>query len=91
MRGRVITIAPLPDSFDTEEEAGEFWDSHSTMDYEEYLEPAGDTIELAHRVFEVPIEEDVFRRLQEEAKSANQPVRAFLDHTLRKTLAVTGG
>ena len=47
------TIDPLPDSFETEEEAGAFWDAHSTMDYQEYLEPSNDTIEVSERVFEV--------------------------------------
>ncbi len=32
----------LPDSFESEEAAGEFWDSHSTMDYQEYLERVED-------------------------------------------------
>ncbi len=30
---------PLPETFVSEEEAGDFWDEHSTADYEEYLEP----------------------------------------------------
>lgn len=47
------SIDPLPDSFETEEEAGAFWDVHSTIDYEEYLEPAKDVIEIRDRVFEV--------------------------------------
>ena len=29
---------PLPETFATAEEAGEFWDTHSTSDYKEYLE-----------------------------------------------------
>ncbi len=32
------TIDPLPDSFETEEQAGAFWDAHSTMDYQQHLE-----------------------------------------------------
>jgi len=44
-------IDPLPDSFATEEEAGAFWDAHSTSDYEEYLEPAEDVIEIRDRIF----------------------------------------
>ncbi len=44
---------PLPDSFESEEQAGEFWDSHSTMDYQEYLESSDDTIEISECVFEV--------------------------------------
>ncbi len=43
---------PLPDSFETEEEAGAFWDAHSTMDYQEHLEPSNDTIQISERVFE---------------------------------------
>lgn len=45
-------IDPLPDSFDTEYTAGEFWDTHSTMDYIEYLEPADDVFDIQERVFE---------------------------------------
>jgi hypothetical protein len=38
MIDRNKTIDPLPDSFETEQKAGEFWDAHSTMHYQEYLE-----------------------------------------------------
>ncbi len=79
---------PLPDSFATEEEAGEFWDSHSTMDYIEYLEPVDDVIDLKQRVFDVQVKEDVFQRLQEEAKTLHQPVPKVLDRILRKTLTM---
>ena len=48
-------IDPLPDSFETEEQAGAFWDTHSTMDYQEYLETSNDAIEITERVFEVPL------------------------------------
>ena len=40
------SIDPLPDSFETEEEAGAFWGAHSTSDYEEYLEPYAELIEF---------------------------------------------
>jgi hypothetical protein len=46
MSNKKKTIDPLPDSFETEEEAGAFWDTHSSMDYKEYLEPSDDTIEI---------------------------------------------
>lgn len=89
MKNKDRNIDPLPDSFATEEEAGEFWDSHSTMDYEEYLEPVDDTIDIRQRVFEVPVEEDVFQRLQQEAQTLQQPVPQVVDQILRKTLAMT--
>lgn len=81
-------IDPLPDSFATEEEAGAFWDAHSTMDYAECLEPVDDVIEIKNRVFEVAVAEDVFQRLQQEAGSLRQSVPTVLDRILRKTLAI---
>ena len=52
MKSTDKTIDPLPDSFETEEQAGEFWDTHSLMDYQEHLEATDDTIEISERVFE---------------------------------------
>ena len=79
-------IDPLPDSFETEEEAGAFWDAHSTIDYEEYLEPAEDVIKIRERIFEVQIAEDVFQKLQREASALHQTVPKVVDQILRKQL-----
>jgi hypothetical protein len=46
MRDKDTAIKPVPDSFETEEEAGAFWDAHSVMDYPEDLELSNDTIEI---------------------------------------------
>lgn len=86
MENKSKSIDPLPDSFETEEEAGAFWDAHSTADYEEYLEPAEDVIEIRKRVFEVSVAEDVFKKLQQEATSLRQPVPKIVDEILRKEL-----
>jgi hypothetical protein len=87
MRDKDKTIEPLPDSFETEEKAGAFWDAHSTMDYQEHLEPSNDTIEISERVFEVQVAEDVFKKLQQEAASLHQSVPKIVDKILRKELA----
>ncbi|MBN1312533.1 MAG: hypothetical protein JXB30_14050 [Anaerolineae bacterium] len=82
-------IEPLPETFASEEEAGEFWDTHSTMDYVEFLESVDDVIEIRQRVFEIQVEEEVFERLQAEAKQLHQSVPKVVDQILRKTLAMT--
>ncbi len=38
MEDKSNLIDPLSESFETAEEAGAFWDAHSTADYQEYLE-----------------------------------------------------
>ena len=87
MRDRDKIIDPLPDSFESEEQAGEFWDTHSLMDYQEHLEATDDPIEIRERVFEVQVAEDVFKKLQQEAASLHQPVPKIVDKILRKELA----
>ena len=87
MKSKDKTIDPLPDSFETEEKAREFWDTHSTMDYQEYLEPSDDRIIISERVFEVQVAEDVFKKLQQEADSLHQSVPKIVDEILRKELA----
>jgi len=86
MENKSKSIDPLPDSFETEEEAGAFWDAHSTIDYEEYLEPAEDVIEIRERIFEVQVAEDVFKKLLREATSLHQSVPKVVDQILRKEL-----
>jgi hypothetical protein len=43
------SIDLLPDRFSSAEEAGEFWDTHSTGDYEDQLEPVDMKIEIKRR------------------------------------------
>ena len=64
MPNKKKVIGPLPDSFASEEEAGEFWDTHSLADYEEFREPADVTFDIQERVFEVRVAEDIFQKLQ---------------------------
>ena len=79
-------IDPLPEEFESEEQAGKFWDTHSTMDYQEHLEATDDSIDISERVFEVQVAEDVFKRLQQQAASQHQPVPKIVDEILRKEL-----
>jgi len=82
------TIDPLPDSFETEEQAGAFWDAHSAADYAEHLEAADDvTFEISERVFEVQVAEDIFKKLRAQAASQHQPVPKVVDEILQKELA----
>ena len=80
-------IDPLPESFTTEEAAGAFWDTHSTMDYLEYLEPANDVIKIKEHIFQVQVAEDVYERLTQRAKQRHESVPQIVDQILRTGLA----
>jgi len=88
MESKNKTKDSLPDSFETEEEAGAFWDTHSTTDYIEYFEPVDDVIEIKNRVFEVQVAEDVFQKLRQKAESSHESVPKVVDQILRKQLTL---
>lgn len=89
MGSKKKAIDPLPASFASDKEAGEFWDSHSIMDYAEYLEPAKDTIRLEKRIFEIQVSEEVFNRLRQKAKTSRKSLPKVVDQILRKELTIT--
>lgn len=89
MGNKKKAIDKLPDSFATEKEAGEFWDTHSLVDYPEHLEPAKENIRLEKRIFEVQVSEDVFNRLRSKARISKKSVPKVVDQILRKELTLT--
>jgi predicted HicB family RNase H-like nuclease len=88
MANKKKAIDQLPESFATEEEAGEFWDAHSVADYAKFLEPADEQFDIGKRVFEVRVSEEVFDHLRKKAESARQSVPMTVDQILRKELSL---
>lgn len=86
MKNKNKKIDPLPESFASEEEAGEFWDAHCTTDYLEFLLPVDVTFTIKKRTFDIPVSEDIFLRLNERAKATDKSVDTLVDQLLRKTL-----
>jgi hypothetical protein len=50
-------IDPIPDEFNSYEEAAEFWDTHDTTDYPEAFETVEVETEFRRRRYEVKIEQ----------------------------------
>jgi hypothetical protein len=87
MRGEVKCSNPLPDQFASEDEAAEFWDSHSIADYEESLEPADVDIDLRRRHFEIEVDEESFLALRSVAHRQRRPVKQLASEILKQNLA----
>jgi len=77
---------PLPETFASEEEAGEFWDEHSTADYEEYLEPVDMTIDIRTRHYTIEIDQDSFLALIQYSKKIDTPVKTLASTLLKERL-----
>ena len=81
-------IDPLPNEFRSEDEAAEFWDTHSITDYEEFLEPVGVEVDLKRRHFEIEVDEESFLALRESARKLQKPVKQLASEILKQKLPV---
>lgn len=61
-------IDPLPEHFSSLEEAGEFWDTHDTTDYEEYMLPVHFDVDRKRNVHEVRVADEVLREVTKIAR-----------------------
>ena len=75
-----------PERFETYEEAAEFWDTHDTTDYWDEFQTVEMKSELRNRHFEVELEEDLIRPLQDRAKEQGVSLGQLASELLRQKL-----
>jgi hypothetical protein len=76
----------LPEKFTSQEEAAQFWDTHSVTDYEEFLEPADLKANVQTRHFEIEVDEESFLALQGTAKKQQKPVKQLASEIPKQKL-----
>ena len=67
-KNKKVKHEPLPEHFQSLEEAGEFWDTHSSADYEEFMQPANFEVDLKRHSTEVRVSDDVLRAVRKIAR-----------------------
>lgn len=81
----------IPEHFASEEEAGEFWDTHSVADYWDETEEVEMEFDIKKRLFLIPLNDQIYQlaKKQAEAKhsTVEQVVNTLLAHDLRVPLS----
>jgi hypothetical protein len=80
---------PIPEEFKTLEEAGEFWDTHSTADYWDDMEEVLLQVDIQDRRFVVLLEDAVYHVIEELAATRGVQPDAFVNEFLRQELVGT--
>ncbi len=78
-KSRKKKIDPLPEHFNSLEEAAEFWDTHSTADYEEYMKEAHFDVDLKWIVEEFRVAYDVMRQVRKIAREQGLSTEALIN------------
>lgn len=81
---------PLPEQFSSAEEAGEFWDTHSGADYEEYMREAHFEVDLKRSVKEVRIADQVLREVRKVARRQGIATETLINLWLQEKIASLG-
>lgn len=83
-------VDPIPEEFDSYEEAAEFWDTHDTTDYPGAFRTIDVESKLNSRHFEVELEEEVIRELRAQARQKGVTVSRLASDLLREQLVSYG-
>jgi hypothetical protein len=79
-------IDPIPEQFNSLEEAGEFWDTHDTADYPDAFETVEMNAVLRHRYYEVEIDMSVAQELRDKARQQGVSTSDMATEMIRRQL-----
>lgn len=79
----------IPEHFNSAEEAGEFWDSHSASDYRDEMEEAEIEFDIQKRTFLVPVDGRIYLLAKRQAEAKHSTVEQIINTLLDRELVRT--
>lgn len=80
-------IDPIPEHFSSIEEASDFWDAHDAGDYEEYLRPVYEEIDVAKELPQaVLLEPSLLERLKRVSREKGISLETLVNLWLKEKL-----
>jgi len=76
----------LPDNFSTLEGLWDFWDTHSSADYEDDMEPVDAEIDLSSSKVYCPVAKDLLRQIREQARQQGVSTETLINLWLQEKL-----
>lgn len=76
----------LPENFATLEELSDFWDTHSSADYEEVMEPVEAEINLSASKIYCPVAKDLLRQVRRRAHQQGVSTETLINLWLQEKL-----
>lgn len=80
---------PLPESFSTLEEFWGFWDTHSSADYEDVMEPVEVEIDLASSKVYCPVAKDLLREVRTRARQQGVSTETLINLWLQEKICAS--
>ena len=84
---KLLQRDPLPENFTTLEAFWEFWDTHSSADYEDVMEPVDAEIDLVSEKVYCPIAKDVMQHVRTRAQQQGVSTETLVNLWLQEKAA----
>ncbi len=81
---------PIPENFRTLDELWDFWDTHSTADYPEFLKPVRVSVRLEKGSRLLRVADDLVPPLQRRARRHGLTLEALVNRWIRERLRKAG-
>ncbi|MGZ8843457.1 MAG: CopG family antitoxin [Pyrinomonadaceae bacterium] len=85
-KGKTKERDPLPDHFDSLEEAGEFWDTHSSADYEEYFHDVECKFDIKKKTRLISMDGSLYNEVRAVAKKKRIPADKLVSRWIKEKL-----
>ncbi|MGB9178181.1 MAG: CopG family antitoxin [Pyrinomonadaceae bacterium] len=70
---------PLPEEFNSIDEAAEFWDTHSSADYEEFMEDVEFEVDIKQRTYLVSLDGGLYQKVSAIARERGIPTETLVN------------
>jgi len=77
---------PLPEPFDSLEQAGKFWDTHDSGDYEEYFEDVECKFDIKKRTHLISMDGELYDEVSAIAKKKRIPTDKLVSRWIKEKL-----
>ena len=75
---------PLPEHFNSLEEAAEFWDTHDSSDYEDYMRDIKYEVNIKRRVYLVELNTELYDKVRVIAQERGIPTETLVNQWVQE-------
>ena len=75
---------PLPEHFNSLEEAAEFWDTHDSADYEDYMRDIEYEVSIKRRVYLVALNDELYDKVRVIAQEKGIPAEVLVNQWVQE-------
>jgi predicted DNA binding CopG/RHH family protein len=75
---------PLPEHFDSLEQAAEFWDTHDSAEYEAYMTDVEFEVDIKKRTYLISLDGELYKKVHAMARKKGVPAETLVNRWIEE-------